>query len=509
MIPSNGVTQYIGARYVPKFYENSDGTSEWRSGVIYEPLTIVTWNGNSYTSKKPVPAEIGDPSAYPEYWAATGNFNEQIQELMQKFDYFPFVTPEDYGAVGDGETDDTAAFAAALAVAARTGRILISYKDKTYLITNNITFARGVTVDLGGRLLGSGAVTATIEELADVRHVIFDKINVVCNGYHTTFADNTIRNVSGTGLSIEYLTGGQGEENTGRYAIENVLVDNWSIENRNNEAVGIAISCPDTNITNCEVINCRTAYRIAARSCKLTGCTAWINAYMSDVFDDTVCYDVRTTGPVLIGCTCDSYALAIKMPGTYYGLCLEGFRVINNNQIFRNRTFTFINYYGIYIGDVLIDLVGFAANGNQYNLGSAGHLEIRQLDGDFSDCRWNIPKGDFSLSGVDAGGVNEAQIRRNPAGYIVNMAIWSNVPHGNDITINHSGLPVIDQAGMDGYYIVPAVYSDGTNKMSGNATVTIADGVFTIHAAQIPQGAIRWSDVFFNMTIPLKPGSLT
>lgn len=76
--------QYIGARYVPKFYENSDGTSEWRSGVIYEPLTIVTWSGNSYTSKKVVPANVGNPSANPAYWVATGIFNQQLDDVSTR-----------------------------------------------------------------------------------------------------------------------------------------------------------------------------------------------------------------------------------------------------------------------------------------------------------------------------------------------------------------------------------------------------------------------------------------
>lgn len=78
------VRQYIGARYVPKFYENSDGTAAWRAGVIYEPLTIVTYNGNSYTSKKPVPAEIGAPSANTDYWVATGVYNEQLNDLLNR-----------------------------------------------------------------------------------------------------------------------------------------------------------------------------------------------------------------------------------------------------------------------------------------------------------------------------------------------------------------------------------------------------------------------------------------
>lgn len=77
------VRQYIGARYVPKFYENSAGTAEWVAGVIYEPLTIVTYNGNSYTSKKPVPASVGNPSANPAYWVATGIYSAQVENLRQ------------------------------------------------------------------------------------------------------------------------------------------------------------------------------------------------------------------------------------------------------------------------------------------------------------------------------------------------------------------------------------------------------------------------------------------
>ena len=91
--------QYIGARYVPKFYVNSDNTSEWRSGVIYEPLTIVTYNNKSYTSKKPVPANIGNPSANPDYWVATGNYNQQIADISARFDDLEATVLQEVGEV--------------------------------------------------------------------------------------------------------------------------------------------------------------------------------------------------------------------------------------------------------------------------------------------------------------------------------------------------------------------------------------------------------------------------
>ena len=77
--------QYIGARYVPIFFENPNtGDSAWLTGVAYEALTIVTFAGNSYTSKKPVPASVGSPNLNPEYWVSTGNFNAQIEEVREE-----------------------------------------------------------------------------------------------------------------------------------------------------------------------------------------------------------------------------------------------------------------------------------------------------------------------------------------------------------------------------------------------------------------------------------------
>lgn len=75
--------QYIGARYVPKFFEGTNG-SEWEPNISYEPLTIVTWLGSSWTSKKVVPPNIGSPNLNLEYWVNTGNLNQQIEEFMRE-----------------------------------------------------------------------------------------------------------------------------------------------------------------------------------------------------------------------------------------------------------------------------------------------------------------------------------------------------------------------------------------------------------------------------------------
>lgn len=80
------VTQYIGARYIPLFYEASDHSNTWEAGVVYEPLVIVTYLNQSYTSKIPVPASVGNPADNPDYWAMTGAYNAQVAQLSQDVD---------------------------------------------------------------------------------------------------------------------------------------------------------------------------------------------------------------------------------------------------------------------------------------------------------------------------------------------------------------------------------------------------------------------------------------
>lgn len=68
--------QYVGARYVPKVM------GEWNRALQYEALSIVTYAGNSFTSKIPVPANIDISNG--TYWVNTGNYNAQVEAYRQE-----------------------------------------------------------------------------------------------------------------------------------------------------------------------------------------------------------------------------------------------------------------------------------------------------------------------------------------------------------------------------------------------------------------------------------------
>lgn len=67
---------YIGARYVPLV----DG--QWDNSKQYEPLTIVLYQGNSYTSKTYVP--VGVDILNETYWVLTGDYNAQVESIQQQ-----------------------------------------------------------------------------------------------------------------------------------------------------------------------------------------------------------------------------------------------------------------------------------------------------------------------------------------------------------------------------------------------------------------------------------------
>ena len=147
--------QYIGARYVPKFWDNGSGSTEWTPNIPYESMVVVTYMNNSYTSKVPVPATQIAPNVDTEHWALTGAYNAQVEqyrqeviELGQKVNSL-CVNVKEFGAVGDGVHDDTVAFNSAMAGGNKTVLIPVG----TYKITDTVSFDDNTTVLCYGTII--------------------------------------------------------------------------------------------------------------------------------------------------------------------------------------------------------------------------------------------------------------------------------------------------------------------------------------------------------------------
>lgn len=131
---------YIGSRYVPIF------KGAWNATLSYEALTIVEYGNNSFTSKRPVPLNT-PPTTGDEndpYWVLTGNYNGQIANLQNQINVHTseiaalanklYVDVKNFGAVGDGITDDTQAIQTAIDFAHTNGINKIYIPKGTYMI---------------------------------------------------------------------------------------------------------------------------------------------------------------------------------------------------------------------------------------------------------------------------------------------------------------------------------------------------------------------------------------
>lgn len=122
--PAKGVRQYVGARYVPVFAN----PLEWSDTREYEPLTIVTHQGNSFTSMQYTPTGIEITNT--AYWALTGNFNAQVEAYRAEVRAFDDRINANAAAISANATAISAnAAAIAQEKTDRTTNVMLAFGD--------------------------------------------------------------------------------------------------------------------------------------------------------------------------------------------------------------------------------------------------------------------------------------------------------------------------------------------------------------------------------------------
>lgn len=139
--------EYIGARYVPLIM------GEYDAGTAYEPLSVVLWQGNSYTSLQSVPEGVTPQDS--QYWVLSGNYSAEAARLDKRIDNIIAPSPEptiaelvDVRLGADGVLYD----GAGVAVRANDKRLQEQIDKKVDKLGNNqvrMTNLEGVTVKDG------------------------------------------------------------------------------------------------------------------------------------------------------------------------------------------------------------------------------------------------------------------------------------------------------------------------------------------------------------------------
>lgn len=327
------VLQYVGARYVLKFFDDGKGGMEWEGNRYYEALTAVSYRDSTYISRVPVPNTIGAPPENGEYWILMGSFNGWIKQLQEdmiavKSDISElqsesgatetevdslrtslttvtaqvesldgemvaltgqvtsldneldsvdakvesianFIDIRRFGAVGDGVADDTAAFSAAMA-SSQPGAIYVP--AGSYKISE-LTITRSIYgAGTGAKLI----ISKTVELTA-----------------------------SGISLESLYCTGGTSEGTIPliRLTGDNITVRNCTIENTAN--IGIAVQGHNNAVRDCVLKSIGCSAKQAGIWMQSEGSLIDHNR-LSDIYLDGIgfykCNSCVITNNVITGC---------------------------------------------------------------------------------------------------------------------------------------------------------------------------------------------------------------
>ena len=164
---------YKGNRYVPYFPKGEE--INWNKEKEYESLTVVLYQGDSYTSRTDVPRGIDISNI--NYWVKTGNYNgslsivdNKVDDLTNQFNEYKvladdkfgevdtdvtsllnsnqFVSVLQFGAKGDGVTDDTKAIQDTFNYCSTRGKtVFFPTPAAHYKITDSLLFNANVWME--------------------------------------------------------------------------------------------------------------------------------------------------------------------------------------------------------------------------------------------------------------------------------------------------------------------------------------------------------------------------
>lgn len=412
------VTQYIGSRYVPLLAD----PVEWSAAKEYEPLTIVTHEGNSYTSRQFVPKSIDITNE--AYWALTGNYDAQVEQYRRETAHaldvaqqieanFNALLPASefsstntvkkyidatadnyaarhnnpiyYGADSTGTRDSAVAIQAC--IDANKGGCII-FTPGTYALAEPIVLPNEVServcIDLNGATLKATAIMSAMiqyerSETVTIAGASRTFIHNGClenpNGLATAaisiglnYKDLAIENMEIRGFSIGIDVGETGASSDAY--IDNCLIFYWGMTA---DSVGVRFNGADNKISNCRIYG----FRIGI-DCKRSGHYVRNVHFLPRGAEDaiiaqSICIYIEYVGSMVItDCYFDTYGTAIKYAS---GLTNPVSLTVANCLVFINAAissvfldFSELGEVGV-LGSIISNTIQFNASTGANNAG--------------------------------------------------------------------------------------------------------------------------------------------
>lgn len=294
--------QYVGARYVPKIM------GEWNKALQYEALSVVTYMGNSFTSKVAVPSNVEITDG--KYWVNTANYNAQIANLSEKIKYLEnYLTPEMFGAFGDGVSNDTDSFNKMLEFAYGKNMPLVlngNYKLSELNINDYVTVIGNSSKIICNKVTLSKPISDNNHTI--ISNITFDTENgILINGGKNIIISGCTILTDNIGVEISRV-------NETGLCYENII-ENCCIYAKTVGVTGILINTSDCTINNVNMRDFKTALK-ANFQVLVYNLHAWISR--DEYINNSVFIECTGGSPSygeteIIGCCIDTYQTGFKL----------------------------------------------------------------------------------------------------------------------------------------------------------------------------------------------------
>lgn len=247
--------------------------------------------------------------------------------------YSEAITPEQFGAIGDGSTDDTTAIQAALSASATQNKPVALGSGKTYAISNTLTITKRQDI------YGNGAVIKAITALTDVV-----RINTETSHFPISIGKGLITNLTidanglaNNGIYVQYSAGYQIQNvdigkvlQHGIYIAagfeifcNNVRVSSGVLDLESPiyaNVIGIYVNTSDCHFSNIVTVNVKTAI-VVKKSLNMFDFIHCWNTWAS-IMPTTTMFDTYES-IIATNCYCDCCTTAVKIhgnvPAYFYG----------------------------------------------------------------------------------------------------------------------------------------------------------------------------------------------
>lgn len=258
-----------------------------------------------------------------------------------------YVTPQMYGAKGDGATDDTNALQSALG----SGKD-IYIPDGTYMISSGLTINRTCRIEMSSKAILKASdtfdtfltlsTTADYDDYTDIsglkKYMIkggtIDCDSLVANGiysyssYYTCIEDVRIKNFTDNGIKITSTV------NNGQNFVNRCLA--WGVPG--NADCGFLDTGYDNYFTGCCAVNCDVGFQ--TNNDKLSDCSVWVDEH-GTYAGSVAFYDKSYSS--YVGCTADTVQICWKLAANCTTMVTNAY-VINNNNVATPDASTYIFY---------------------------------------------------------------------------------------------------------------------------------------------------------------------